>query len=80
MEAISVPRPPKLAPTIRLSHRSVKPDSSSAAGTLLITWLAATAVSASRPRRIPSRNSLKTGRRPILPIKTKKPTKVSSRE
>lgn len=36
MEAISVPSPPTLTPTSSRSHCSVKPESSRAAGTLLM--------------------------------------------
>ena len=36
MDAIRVPRPPILVPTIKARQLSVKPDKRSAAGTLLI--------------------------------------------
>jgi len=43
MDAISVPSPLRLTPMISADRFSVTPDSS-AAGTLLISWLAATPV------------------------------------
>ena len=49
MDAISVPSPPRLTPMISADRSSVNPDSSSAAGTLLITWLAATPARTSCP-------------------------------
>ena len=58
----------------------VKPDSRSAAGTLLVTWLASTDTSTSRPAMICRSQSEKAGTRPRLPMKMKKATKVSSRE
>ena len=48
MDAISVPGPPRLTPMISADRFSVNPDSS-AAGTLLITWLAATPARTSCP-------------------------------
>ena len=39
MEAISVPSPPRLVPTMSDEYSSVKPERSSAAGTLLMIWL-----------------------------------------
>ena len=48
MDAISVPGPPRLTPMISADRFSVNPDSS-AAGTLLITWLEATPARTSCP-------------------------------
>ena len=51
MEAISVPRPPRFVPTMSSGYLSVKPDRSSAAGTLLMIWLERTATMRSCPVR-----------------------------
>ena len=39
MDAISVPKPPRLVPMISSRHWSQKPDSSSVVGTLEMNWL-----------------------------------------
>ena len=80
MEAIRVPSPPRLVPTIRASHSEVKPERSKAAGTLLMTWLAHTAVTSSWPEMACSSSERKAGTRPMFPIKTKNAAKVSSRD
>ncbi len=56
MDAISVPSPPGITPIMRGVRFSVNPDSS-AAGTLLITWLAAAPASSSWPETIFCGNS-----------------------
>ena len=48
---MGVPRPPTSTPSRRAPALSVKPESSRAAGTLLITWLASRLVQYSRPER-----------------------------
>jgi hypothetical protein len=58
---------------ISSSHLFVKPDSSRAAGTLLMTWLAATEVITSLPPIISIRKLLNSGILPILPMKMKNP-------
>ena len=57
-------RPPRLVPTIRACTSWVKPDSSSAAGTLLVTWLASTDTSTSRPAMTCPSQAEKAGTRP----------------
>ena len=47
--AIGVPRPPMLTPSRTAWDCRVKPESRSAAGTLLITWLVSREVRYSRP-------------------------------
>ena len=47
--AMSVPMPPKLVPMIRSRHWSQKPESRIVVGTLLMTWLDATATSSGWP-------------------------------
>ena len=47
--AIGVPRPPMLTPRRRAFPLAVKPESSRAAGTLLMIWLVSRAVRYSRP-------------------------------
>mgnify|MGYP007075922823 CR=1 FL=1 len=49
MDAIRVPRPPRLVPIRRETPFSVNPDNRMAAGTLLITWLARTETITSCP-------------------------------
>lgn len=49
MDAISAPSPSKLTPMISVDRFPVNPESSNAAGTLLITWLAATPARTSCP-------------------------------
>ena len=80
MEAISVPRPPRLVPMISSRYCLVKPDSKRAAGTLLITWLAPMETSTSLPVSIPPSIAPKAGSLPTLPMNTKNPQKVRSRE
>ena len=74
-----MPRPPMSVPSTRAFPLSVNPDSSTAAGTLLITWLARRAVRNSRPSRNPISSCRKAGTWPRFPISTKKATKVASR-
>ena len=78
MEAISVPRPPRFVPITRETASSVKPESSSAAGTFESTWLAAMLTGTSRPASTPRRKSLNASMRPKLPMNTKKPANVKS--
>lgn len=80
MEAISVPSPPRLVPIMRAAHLFVNPDKSSAAGTLLITWLLRIATSISFPSRMEVRKSQKSVRRPMLPMKMKKKINVAKRQ
>lgn len=80
MEAISVPRPPMLVPTINPCILSVNPDRRIAAGTLLIIWLAAADTIISRPVTIFCIHSLKAPMRPILPINIKSAAKVPRSE
>ena len=79
MEAISVPRPPRFVPTMSEVHSFVKPESKSAAGTLLMTWLLKTATSVTRPSKMLERKSRNAGKRPIFPMKTKKKIKVNNK-
>ena len=79
MEAMSVPRPPMLVPTSRSSHASVKPESSSAAGTLLMIWLMPTDARRTCPSNTWATKLWKAGKRFMLPMKTKRHTKVASR-
>ena len=69
-----------LVPMMRARVSAVKPDSSSAAGTLLVTWLASTATGTSRPAMIRASQAEKAGTRPRLPMNTKKAAKVRSSE
>ena len=80
MDAIRVPSPPRLVPTIRSVYLSVNPDSSTAAGTLLMTWLARTEVIISCPPSTFSTNVLKPPILPMFPINTKNPTNVNISE
>ena len=80
IEAMSVPSPPMLHPTTSAGHSAEKPESRSAAGTLLITWLASTDTITSLPSITEDRKARKACMLPILPIKMKSATNVPSRE
>ena len=80
MDAISVPNPPRLQPINKLSHWLVNPDKRRAAGTLLITWLAKTETSTSRPARAADKKAWKLSIPDTFPIKIKKARKVPKRE
>ena len=80
MEAISVPSPPRFVPTIRALILPVNPDNNIAAGTLLITWLAATAHCTSCPAIILSMKPAKAGILPRFPMNMNKAANVPSRE
>ena len=73
-----MPSPPRLHPTISAFQREVKPESSSAQGTLLMTWLMSTAASVSLPASIDSVSARKAGTRPMFPMNTKNAANVSS--
>ena len=62
------------------SQFDVKPESSSAAGTLLITWLASTDTITSRPSRAEAISARKPSSRPRFPMKMKNAANVSSSE
>lgn len=58
----------------------MKPASNTAAGTLLITWLASRLVKKELPSSIAESASFTAGMLPMFPAKMKKNTKVSSRQ
>lgn len=74
----SVPRPPMLVPSSIPFASRVKLDSSTAAGTLLMTWLDATAHSMVFLSITFPRKCCTDGIAPIFPAKIKKQTKVAS--
>ena len=78
-EAMRVPRPPTFVPTSRPFQSSVKVERSTAAGTLLMTWLARAEVTTVFQSIRPVRKVRTAPIRPRLPEKTKKHTKVHSR-
>ena len=67
-----VPSPPRLVPMSRPSQSWVKPESSRAAGTLLITWLAKTDTGTTCPSRAPIKNCWKLGTGGEVPDKHEK--------
>ena len=69
-----------LQPMMSAGHWSVKPESSSAAGTLLVTWLASTAASSTRPVRAEEMKPRKASMPEMLPMKMKKAAKMPSSE
>ena len=79
IEAMGVPKPPMPTPTRRLCQSVVNPDSITAAGTLLMNWLAKTGVRrgwlSMRPPRTVETSSILT----TFPVKMNRNTKVSSR-
>lgn len=77
-DAIGVPRPPMLTPTSNGFQVSVKVDSSTAAGTLLMIWLVPMAVSNVFFVRIICKKSCTVSMRPKLPETMKKQTKVAN--
>lgn len=79
MEAISVPRPPRLVPITSSRTLSVNPESKRALGTLLITWLVITAVNTSFPFTTSVSIWQNQGIRFIFPMKIKNPMNVNSR-
>ena len=79
MEAMRVPRPPRFTPVSSAAKSSVKPDSRSAAGTLLMTWLTATPAISSLPETTACKSSETAGSLPMFPVKMKNPTNVRSR-
>lgn len=76
---MGVPRPPMSVPRSSALQSSVKPDRRTAAGTLLMTWLASAEVMSGREARSSCKKLLTAGMAPIFPAKTKKQTKVASR-
>ena len=80
MDAIRVPRPPRLVPIRRETPFSVNPDNRMAAGTLLITWLARTETITSCPVIILESRELTAGMCFRFPMKMKNPIKVRMRE
>jgi hypothetical protein len=79
-DAMIVPSPPRLLPMIKLPVSDVKLDKSTAAGTLLMTWLKRMAATASLDITTSEMNWLTTLILPKLPEKIKKQIKVSNRE
>ena len=79
MDAISVPRPPKLQPMIRLCHCDVNPERSRAAGTLLMIWLVITETIYTRPFKTEKRKFLTGSILAKFPTKMKNAKKVPSR-
>lgn len=77
---IRVPSPPKLVPTISAGTLLEKPDSKSAAGTLLMTWEARTLMRISRPESAAESQEAKAGILPRFPMKIKNARNVASRE
>ena len=70
MDAINVPSPPRFTPINRLSALGVKLEKSTAAGTLEITWDAATLIKSGFVFVMDTSQSWKAGIRPKLPINT----------
>ena len=80
MDAIRVPRPPRLVPIRRETPFSVNPDNRMAVGTLLITWLVRTETITSCPVIILESRELTAGMCFRFPMKMKNPIKVRMRE
>ena len=77
-DATSVPAPPTFTPMSRACHDPVKCDSSTAAGTLLMTWLVAALTIRADPSMTCASSPSTAGMRAMLPANTKKQAKVSS--
>ena len=76
MEAIGVPKPPMFTPASSDCQSEVNPDSITAAGTLLTTWLmSADDVTGSHDIR-PFRTASTDSERAMFPVNTKRNTKV----
>ena len=76
MEAMRVPRPPIFTPKSNSFQWSVKPERSTAAGTLLMIWEQRKETIISRPASMEAMASRMAGMRPMFPMNTKKKIKV----